>query len=165
MTLLLALLALTEPGTVAVTTVVVSAVIGPLVVGWAAARARRIEQSLGSPNGHGDISTMLSTIIDTQLAMSTQMVSLLEGQVTQDARLSAIEARIGGNDGRIIELRGALDSHGRQLVEIVARVSVLEAVCERIRDTDEHTAVAVDGIATQLGTDQRHTDRRSPDGS
>lgn len=74
------IVAISEATTVALTTVVVSAVVGPVAVAFASARAKRIEAAIGEPNGHGNLATM--------------MAKLLDGQTGQDMRIARQDREI-----------------------------------------------------------------------
>jgi hypothetical protein len=110
--------------------VVVSAVVGPVWVTRISQQAKTatdqakesIEARLGVPNGHGDMSTMLGTIIH-------QQAQLLDGQTGQDVRLAKIETRLSKGDERMGHL-GARISHVGDQVSDVAEAQT--ALAERV---------------------------------
>lgn len=119
------LLALSEGATVALITVLVSALIGPVAVAYASARAKRVETAIGQPNGQGNVVQMLQTVIG-------QQAQLLDGQTGQDARLAVIEGRLGRGDLQLAELGGRLSQQGDQLHDLTERVQRIESSCSRL---------------------------------
>ena len=118
------LLALSEGATVAIAVAFISAV-GSGAAAYAAVIAKRTEGKLGTPNGHGDVSTMLGTLIHQQTEM-------LDGQTGQDARLAQIEHRMSKGDERMIRLGTRLSSQGDQLDSLTRRVGRIETSCQFI---------------------------------
>lgn len=134
-----------------------ASVIGPVWVARITQQAKAetseakksIEAKLGTPNGHGDVSTMLSTLIH-------QQAQLLDGQTGQDTRLAVIESRLGKGDERMAGLGGRLSDMADQVDELagklaplidgqaalVARVGKIESSCSYIA---AHVEEAPDG--------------------
>lgn len=116
-------LAVTEANLVAIVVVIVSAIVGPLVVAKANERAKRIEERLGEPNGHGNVVQM--------------MERLLAGQTGQDARLAQIEGRLHRGDERM----GRLGAKVSDLSERVAKIETsCQFIAEHVHDDDEGVA-------------------------
>ena len=143
------LLALSEGATVAIAVAVISAA-GSTAAVMAAGLAKRIEGRLGTPNGHGDVSTMLSTLIH-------QQAQLLDGQTGQDTRLAVIESRLGKGDERMAGLGGRLSDMADQVddlagklaplidgqAELAERVGRIESSCQFIA---HHVEETTDGV-------------------
>lgn len=63
---------------------------GVIVAIIQARKVDRVGENIGTPNGHGNLVQMAE--------------QLLAGQADQDQRLAAIEARLGRDDTRLIEI-------------------------------------------------------------
>ena len=143
------LLALSEGATVAIVVAVISAA-GSTAAVMAAGLAKRIEGRLGTPNGHGDVSTMLGKLIH-------QQTQLLDGQTGQDTRLAVIESRLGKGDERMAGLGGRLSDMADQVdvlagklaplidgqAELAERVGRIESSCAYIA---HHVEETTDGV-------------------
>lgn len=111
------LLALSEGATVAIIVAMIGAA-GSTAAVMAAGLAKRIEGRLGTPNGHGDVATMLGTLIH-------QQAQLLDGQTGQDARLAVIEGRLGKGDERMAGLGGRLSDMADQVDDLAGKLAPL----------------------------------------
>lgn len=122
MTVVGGVLALSEAATVAVVAAVLSAVVGPVWVARIAASARataeQTQERIGSPNGHGDLVTM--------------MERLLAGQVGQDNRLGRIEHRLSRGDERMGGLGARVSTLSDEVGDLSQRVQRIETSCTYI---------------------------------
>ena len=143
-------LGLSEGATVALCTVIVSAVVGPVAVIAAGARARRIEAAVGTPNGHGDVATMLATILH-------QQAQLLDGQTSQDMRLASIDGRLSRGDVRMADHGARISTLADQVGTLTTRVERTEASCSALPGIE----AATEAIAAHTDTDRRHTDTQT----
>lgn len=144
----LLLLALSEGASVAIAVAAISA-LGSGAAAYAAVIAKRTDGKLGTPNGHGDVTTMLGTLI-------RQQTEMLDGQTGQDTRLAVIESRLGKGDERMAGLGGRLSDMADQVddlagnlapliegqAELAERVGRIESSCAYIAHHVEETTDA-----------------------
>lgn len=134
---------------VAIIVVIVSAVVGPAVVIQLNARARRIERRLGTPNGAGNVTEMLTSVYHS-------VGQLLDGQTGQDTRLAKIDTRLAEGELRFAAMEARLDGHDRRLEGI-------EGSCSALVQIEEATSVSVAAVAGKLDVANRATDPQPPD--
>lgn len=141
--------ALSDASTAAVLVVSISAVIGPMLLAYQAARSRRIEARLGTPNGAGNVSEMLGSIHHS-------VGQLLDGQTGQDVRLAKIETRLARNEGLIVSLETRLDNDDR-------RLSGIEESCVHLSAATTAAAISASAVAGALDAARRHDDPQAGD--
>lgn len=122
--------AMSEAATVAIVIALIGAV-SAIASAYIANSARKdVKDRIGDPNGHRDVVSMLTKILD--------------GQTGQDARLAVHDTMFAKFDHRLNVLSSSVDT--------------IRQACHFIRAVDEDTSHKVDDIAGKVGADRRHAD-------
>lgn len=143
--------ALTDATTGALAVVIVSAVIGPMLLAFQAARSRRIEARLGTPNGAGNVSEMLGSIHHS-------VGQLLDGQSGQDIRLAKIETRLASDERLIVSLETRLDGVDVRMGAEDLRLAGIEESCVHLSAATTAAAISASAVAGALDAARRHDD-------